>query len=268
MKRNFSSAGNGVLFLAASLTVLLCACLSNRTPPSGPGLANDRAPALQRSESEALHEAAANHDLAQVKRLLESGQTDVNARSTAGFTPLHMAFLSLGHVLGHPANPQMVEVVAYLLGKGADPNIPFSYNAEPAYTVLHFAAFDGNMVLVPMLVEAHANPNARDSRGFTPLHSAARCDFRLSCDDCSRPSDGDFSVRWKQGAKPVIEYLLAHGADLRAKTLAGQSVLDVFSTPCAADPEACLPAALESDKPWPTGTCKQAYIFVRTCMNR
>lgn len=267
MKRNFPGADGG-LVLAALLTVLFSACLSNRTPPPGPGLASDHPPAPKTAVSDALHLAAANHDLAQVKRLLESGALDVNGRNADGFTPLHVAFLSLGRVFGHPANPQMAEVAAYLLGKGADPNLSFSYNGEPAYTLLHFAAFDGNMVLAAMLVDAHANPNAKDSRGFTPLHSAARCDFRLSCDDCSRPGGGDFSVRWKQGAKTVIEYLLAHGADLRAKTVAGQSVLDIFNTPCASDPEACQPAALASDRPWPSGTCKQAYTFVRTRMNK
>jgi Ankyrin repeats (3 copies)/Ankyrin repeats (many copies) len=266
MKRNGSSIG-GCAILAAALSVLIFACMSNRTPPSSPGLASDRAATTQAAEPDALHTAAADHDLIQLKRLLETGTLDVNARNAAGFTPLHVAFLSLGRVLGHPANPLMADIVAYLLAKGADPNLPFSFNAEPAYTVLHFAAFDGNMVLVPMLVAAHANPNAKDTRGFTPMHSAARCDFRLSCDDCSRAGSGDFSVRWKQGAKPVIAYLLAHGADLRAKTAIGQSVLEIFSTPCAADPEACQPAALQSDKPWPTGTCKQAYAFVHARMN-
>ena len=46
------------------------------------------------------------------------------------------------------------------------------------------ATYDGNMVLVPMLVAAGARVDAVDSRGFTPLHSAARCDFRLSCGGC------------------------------------------------------------------------------------
>ena len=264
MKRN----GSTPPILTAVVATILSACMSNRMPRPGPGLASEWPAEPRAAASDALHAAAANHDLIQLKRLLETGALDVNARNASGFTPLQMAFISLGRVLGHPANPEMADVVAYLLGKGADPNLPFAYNAEPAYTVLHFAAFDGNMVLVPMLVNAHANPNAKDSRGFTPLHSAARCDFRLSCDDCSRPSGGDYSVRWKQGAKPVIEYLLAHGADLHAKTVTGQSVLEIFSTPCAAAPEACQPAALSSGKPWPTGMCKQAYVFVRARMNQ
>lgn len=247
---------------------LFAACSHHPAPPPSPGPACACAASSRATDADALHVAAENHDLAQLKRLLESGTWDVNKRNAAGLTPLQAAFVSLGRVLGHSANPPMAEVVAYLLGKGADPNLPFSQSGEPAYTVLHFAAFDGNMVLVPMLVNAHANLNARDSRGFTPLHSAARCDFRLSCDDCSRPGSNDFSVRWTQGAKPIIEYLLDHGADLRARTVAGQSVLGIFSTPCAADPAACEPSALASAAPWPSGMCKQAYAFVRARMQR
>ena len=134
-----------------------------------------------------------------------------------------------------------------------------SHGGEPAYTLLHFAAYDGNMVLIPMLVNAGANVNARDSRGFTPLHSAARCDFRLSCDDCT------VAGKWKQGAKPVIEYLLEHGSDITARTKAGQSVLDIFVTPCSTKPELCNPLTIESVE-WPAGSCRAAYWFVKRKM--
>lgn len=243
--------------------VFCSACFAKRTPASSPGTESVRATGTQETPADALHVAAENHDVLQIKRLLESGRFDANAKNAAGFTPLQLAFLSLGRVFGHPASPQMAEVVEYLLAKGANPNLPFMYGGEPAYTVLHFAAYDGNMVLVPMLTRAGANPNARDSRGFSPLHSAARCDFRLSCDDCSHLTGSDFSMRWKQGAKPVIAYLVEHGADIRAQTLAGQSVLEIFKTPCASDPEACESGALASAKEWPAGMCKQAYAFVR-----
>jgi ankyrin repeat protein len=244
-------------------TVFCSACVANRPPSPSPGTESVRATGTLDTGADALHVASERYDLVQMKRLLESGRFAADAKNAAGFTALQAAFLSLGRVFGHPANPRMAEVVEYLLAKGADPNLPFMYGGEPAYTVLHFAAYDGNMVLVPMLVKAGANPNARDSRGFSPLHSAARCDFRLSCDDCSRLTRSDFSVRWKQGAKPVIEYLVEHGADIHVQTLAGQSVLDVFKTPCTSDPDSCESGALASAKEWPTGMCKQAYAFVR-----
>jgi hypothetical protein len=261
--RNDSSRIFGV---ATALAALLAACSHRQTAAPNSGATCACAARQGSANPNALHVAAEQHDLAQLRHLLESGTWDVNGRNAAGLTPLQAAFVSLGRVLGHSANPEMAEVVRYLLAKGANPNLTFSLNEATDYTPLHYAAFDGNMVLVPMLVEAHANPNARDSRGFTPLHSAARCDFRLSCDDCSRPTSSDFSVRWKQGAKPVIEYLLAHGADLRAKTVAGQSVLDIFATPCASEPAQCEPAALASGNAWPSGMCKQAYAFVRARM--
>jgi ankyrin repeat protein len=118
------------------------------------------------------------------------------------------------------------------------------------------------MVLVPMLLKAGANVNARDSRGFTPLHSAARCDFRLSYDDCTSAGRNGFDERWKQGAKPVITYLLEHGADVAARTNTGQSVLDIFVTPCDKEPELCNPQTIDSAK-WPAGYCKAAYLLVK-----
>ena len=219
-----------------------------------------------RDSARPLHEAAESCDLARVRYLVEIQKTSPNALDTAGFTPLHVAW-NCSHVYWDPPDRRVAQIVEYLLSHGADPNLPFRYGPEPRYTLLHRAAYNGNMVLVPLLVSAGANVNAKDSRGFAPLHSAARCDYRLSCDDCSDPAQDDFGTRWKQGAKPVIQYLVAHGADVTAKTQGGQSVLDIFVTPCVDQPKLCVPESLVSAS-WPTGTCKAAYLAVRSELNR
>lgn len=64
-----------------------------------------------------------------------------------------------------------------------------------------------------MLVAAGADPNATDSRGYQPAHSAAECDFRLSYDP------------W---ARDVVEWLrFSQRVDLAARTATNMTVLDI-----------------------------------------
>ena len=91
------------------------------------------------------------------------------------------------------------------------------------YTALHYYAYDGNMKIIPLLVQHGANVNAKDGRGVTPLISAAKCDYRLSCDDCSK------SGQWKAGALPTIKFLVSKGASLTAKDNEGKTALDMVS---------------------------------------
>jgi hypothetical protein len=179
------------------------------------------------AQAQALFDAAQSLDLNTIKRLIETQNVDVNSKDSSGQTPLLIA-MQASTVYWHPFSQPQYDVIKYLLAHGADPTIPFpDYAGVKGYTVLHFAAYDGNMALVPLIVAAKANVNAKDSRGFTSLHSAARCDFRLSCDDCTQGSS--VQDTWKQGALPTIKYLQAHGGDIAAKTNSGQTVLDVIA---------------------------------------
>jgi ankyrin repeat protein len=174
-----------------------------------------------------LHDAIANLDVKTVKSLVLSKKANINGRDSTGQTPLHVAMLSNGHVYWDPFLQPQYDIIKFLLSKGANPNVPFpDYAGLTRYTVLHYAAFDGNMALVPLMVAAKANIRAKDERGFTPLHSAARCDFRLSCDDCTSKSKSPQAL-WKQGALPTIRYLLSKGANILVKTKAGETVLDI-----------------------------------------
>ncbi|MBI4543408.1 MAG: ankyrin repeat domain-containing protein [Gemmatimonadetes bacterium] len=72
----------------------------------------------------------------------------------------------------------------------------------PGATPLHLAALAGNRVAVESLLQARAEPNARDDLGAKPLHYAARA-----------------------GARGVVEVLLSRGANVRAATDGGVAAI-------------------------------------------
>ena len=141
-----------------------------------------------------------------------------------------------------------VDAMKILVAQGADPNIPTMKAPErrspddpetgpdvsglapvaiggPSMTPLHAAAgpgyakgFAGNshrhapdawMPAMRYLVEElHADVNARDNNGYTPLHHAAA-----------------------RGDNEMILYLVAHGADVKAVSRNGRTVADMANGP-------------------------------------
>ena len=92
-------------------------------------------------------------------------------------------------------------VFAALLEAGADPNARDKDDRTP----LHSAArSNGNEAVVAALLEAGADPNARDKDDRTPLHSAAR----------------------SNGNPAVFAALLEAGADLKARDEEGKLPFD------------------------------------------
>jgi len=69
---------------------------------------------------------ACDHEHFEIVRLLVDGGADVNRRSAAGFGPLHTAVdtaidSDCKHKLGRRVDDAPVDIVVYLLWKGADP---------------------------------------------------------------------------------------------------------------------------------------------------
>lgn len=90
-------------------------------------------------------------------------------------------------------------IVYLLLEAGADPNA----RNDRGLTALHFGAQNSNPVVTSHLLEAGANPRARNNNGFTPLHYAAR---------------------WS-GNRRVVGSLLEAGADPLAEANDGRTPL-------------------------------------------
>lgn len=109
-----------------------------------------------------LHDDAALGRTRDVALWLQTtGDVDLNAYSSDGYTPLQLASF-FGRV----------EVARLLLQHGADPNL-VSRNAMRIQAI-HSAAAGDHVAIVVALLEHGADPNAQQSDGFRPLHAAAQ----------------------------------------------------------------------------------------------
>ena len=121
-----------------------------------------------------------------------------------GAEPMHLArrnepmWLPV-HMFGGPIEP-----VKALLDAGVDPNAP-TRQRTTSLAPLALAAHFGNIGQVQLLLARGANPNARGTRGLTPLMAAAMGD------------DQD---------RAVIDLLLSKGAEIDATDEVGRTALD------------------------------------------
>ncbi|MDE3000877.1 MAG: ankyrin repeat domain-containing protein [Gemmatimonadota bacterium] len=159
----------------------------------------------------ALRAASAEGHIGVISALLEFG-VDPNATTSDGTTPLHEAAWS-GHV---DAVAALVEAGADTrardkLGRTAEIMANIRGHAEtkkllqdidpdaPRTGALHSAALGGDLKKVASLLEAGADPNARDEHQLTPLHNAM------------------LLMRLGIGHVEVVVSLLAAGADPNAQ---------------------------------------------------
>ncbi|TMW69721.1 hypothetical protein Poli38472_001877 [Pythium oligandrum] len=192
---------------------------------------------------EELRKAATNGDVADVKRVLETG-VDVNAFDEDGMTALHLAS-SAGHV----------DVVRVLLDHGADLNIASESDSmftvvQEGETALHLACRDGHVSVVRELMSRGADPSTSTGGGESALHIAARegradvvhellkhgVDPNLTA-ETSNLFDGlargelALHVAALAGRGEVVKVLVANGADLNAVNHEGWTALH-FAAHC------------------------------------
>ncbi len=136
-----------------------------------------------------LFDACAVGRAERVAELLDRDPSQVNAYSGDGFYPLGLAAF-----FGHPAT------VRLLLTRGAD--VAQVARNPMQVQALHSAAAGKNFETVRLLVEAGAPVNAKQHKGWAPLHEAV-----LSRD------------------VEMTRYLLAHGADPKQQNDEGKSAI-------------------------------------------
>jgi len=149
---------------------------------------------LARGPQLTVFEASAAGVLDRVRELVERDASLASATAPDGYSPLGLA-----------AFFKRREVVAYLLGAGADPR---KGSRDQGFTPLHSAlATDAgatDVEIVRLLLAAGADPNARTAEGGTSLHTVA------------------FT-----GERELADLLLAHGADPAASNAQGKTPGDV-----------------------------------------
>lgn len=140
--------------------------------------------------SEHLLNYAGKGDLEVVKYIVEKYRIEPNRpRTENGGTALYQA-----------ARNGYSDIVAYLLNKGADPNIANNSNVTP----LNAAASNGHEEVVKLLVEKGADPNIIDSYGDSSHLAAAQ-----------------------RGHWEIVKLLIAKGANIHQQTKQKENLLHI-----------------------------------------
>ena len=134
-----------------------------------------------------IHQAAQAGDLVKIRELLEKDPALVNAKDENGRTPLHWA-----------ARAGNLEVLRYLVDKGADPNA-LDNNGVAS---LHILARSGQPEAARLLIEKGADIDIKDPVKLTPLNMAA-----------------------ESGLEAMVKLLIEKGADIENKHAYGRTPL-------------------------------------------
>ncbi len=170
-----------------------------------------------------VHQLAKEGNVALVKQLINKNPALLNGKSELGRTPLQLA-----------AYNGQVEVVALLLEKGADVNLVSSRNKR---SPLHYAVWKGHTQVAKMLLKAGADLESKEIDAETPLHYAA-ASGELSAVKLLVSKGAKVNYVSKIGSTPlsyaasrkggypqIVKFLIAKGADVKAKRDNGWTLL-------------------------------------------
>jgi ankyrin repeat protein len=200
--------------------------------------------------SNALHMAAKAGHVCLLSRLINP--ITLEQHNSQGFTPLQVALLyqqweaaavllAAGAAPYGPAGPPSLEcpsdevpaAALCLTATLADPSPTglvaqaLRWKGYKGRTVLHTAASNGNAKWVKHLLAAGANRDAVDASGSTPMHLAAEYGYAQLVPLLATPSNLNqhrapskhtaLHTAADSGDLPVLEALLAAGADMKAR---------------------------------------------------
>lgn len=109
----------------------------------------------------ALHLAAKHGNLDAVHHIIQFTKININLQDEGGWTSLVWA-----------TEHKHMNIVKYLLSKGADPSI----QDDEENVGLHWAAFSGVVTIAYLFLEMCCEINSVNLHGDTPLHIASRRD--------------------------------------------------------------------------------------------
>lgn len=198
--RSTSAVGRGLSFalVAAPLLLTVTTYWINHTVIRLNSNAQGELTFFTAGAQRELAEAIGRNDAAAVAAL--AGRADLNARGLMGMTPLVLALRQLR------STPTQHEVLQALLTAGADPNLGTEHE-QPLEMALQIGHKAGRAP-VEMLLKAGAKPNLRNEWG-TPIF---------------------FGAAGRGSTTEMLELMLRHGADLRAVTPKGETVLTYAAT--------------------------------------
>ena len=183
----------------------------------------------------ALWYASAFHARKALACLIAAG-ADVNVADLGGNTPLGLAIYC----------PNPPHILSDLLAAGANPNLA----NEARRTPLHFAAANGTVTQVKMLLDAGANPHIKDRDGWIPLWHCTSNANPFPIIDLLRPFGGywtasDLNRSSRRSLTPLfanacmrcansllIQQLIKDGADVNAVFPTGVTPLTLALTTC------------------------------------
>nr|XP_046182465.1 histone-lysine N-methyltransferase EHMT2-like isoform X3 [Oncorhynchus gorbuscha] len=134
-----------------------------------------------------LHHAAKLGSLDIVTLLLETGQVDINAQDSGGWTPIIWA-----------AEHKHIKVIRALLHRGADVTL----KDKEMNACLHWASFAGCVTIAEMVLNAGCPLSSVNMHGDTPLHIASREGF-LDCVTLFLSRGADIDIVNREGDTPL-----------------------------------------------------------------